>query len=205
MPSQEVIRGNQRSSSVLIISAHQRSSEGIRGHQRQSEVLISAHHQCSSAVIRGHQRQSEVLISAHHQCSSSVLISGHQRSSESIRGSQQRLSGGSSPADRRGTVPSPSSYCVTQGSSFIFLGHGSVYRKEVWVGLPAKAQSDAIRCNQWSSVVISGHQWSSRSGWACRSPCSTRRGLAAHARYRGAQGRLRTPPPSRSSRPWANT
>ena len=205
MPSQEVIRGNQRSSSVLIISAYQRSSEGIRGHQRQSEVLISAHHQCSSAVIRGHQRQSEVLISAHHQCSSSVLISGHQRSSESIRGSQQRSSGGSSPADRRGTVPSPSSYCVTQGSSFIFLGHGSVYRKEVWVGLPAKAQSDAIRCNQWSSVVISGHQWSSRSGWACRSPCSTRRGLAAHARYRGAQGRLRTPPPSRSSRPWANT
>ena len=183
MPSQEVIRGNQRSSSVLIISAYQRSSEGIRGHQRQSEVLISAHHQCSS----------------------SVLISGHQRSSESIRGSQQRSSGGSSPADRRGTVPSPSSYCVTQGSSFIFLGHGSVYRKEVWVGLPAKAQSDAIRCNQWSSVVISGHQWSSRSGWACRSPCSTRRGLAAHARYRGAQGRLRTPPPSRSSRPWANT
>ena len=190
---------------MLIISAHQRSSEGIRGHQRQSEVLISAHHQCSSAVIRGHQRQSEVLICAHHQCSSSVLISGHQRSSESIRGSQQRSSGGSSPADRRGTVPSPSSYCVTQGSSFIFLGHGSVYRKEVWVGLPAKAQSDAIRCNQWSSVVISGHQWSSRSGWACRSPCSTRRGLAAHARYRGAQGRLRTPPPSRSSRPWANT
>ena len=173
---------------------HKRSSEAIRGP-----------HQCSSSVlISGHQRSSEA-IRGPHQCSSSVLISGHQRSSESIRGSQQRSSGGSSPADRRGTVPSPSSYCVTQGSSFIFLGHGSVYRKEVWVGLPAKAQSDAIRCNQWSSVVISGHQWSARSGWACRSPCSTRRGLAAHARYRGAQGRLRTPPPSRSSRPWANT
>ena len=81
---------------ILLIRAHQSSSELISAHQR-SSALISAH-QRSSALIGArqsghHQRPSSAaIISGYHQRPSSATISGHQRPSATISGHHQRPS-----------------------------------------------------------------------------------------------------------------
>jgi len=98
----EAIRGNQR------------QSEAIRGNQRRGPRL--AHALCrperQSEAIRGNQRQSEERSTTRtRSLPSGEALCRHKRSSEAIRGPHQSSSkSSSSPADRRGTVPSPSSY-----------------------------------------------------------------------------------------------
>jgi hypothetical protein len=133
------------------LNGHQRSSVVISGHQR-SSVFISGH-QWSSAVISVHQR-------------SSVVISGHQRGSDPYGGDaktagHERREGGLAGA--RGATKEKDDAPVGKGRRSEHMHarpEPEVPPKRRMTHLPS---SVAIRghqwCHQWSSEVISSHQW----------------------------------------------